>query len=78
MQQAEYFWEQARDVDIGFVRVSGAALALSVHEECLAWSRALAGAMREVDAAAAAALRERIAGLGAALAWVSCYCCCCC
>lgn len=69
-QQAEYFWEQARDVDIGFVRVAGAALALSVHKESLEWGRALAAAMKEVDDAAAAALRAKMAAMRAALAQV--------
>jgi hypothetical protein len=66
-QQAEYFWEQSRDVDIGFVRVAGAALALSIHEESLQWSRSLAAAMREVDEAAAAALRGKMAAMGGAI-----------
>lgn len=72
VQQAEYFWDQARDADLGFVRVSGAALALSVHEECLQWTRALAATMKEVDEAAAAALRAKMASMAEALARVSC------
>lgn len=61
VQQAAFFWEQAHDTDIGCVRISNASLALAVHEECCAWTRALAAAMRELDAAALAALREGIA-----------------
>ncbi|KAF8069431.1 DHC1 [Scenedesmus sp. PABB004] len=66
-QQAAYFWEQAHDVDVGCVSVSNAALALAVHEECCAWTRALTGAMRELDAAAVAGLRERMVADAAAL-----------
>jgi hypothetical protein len=55
---------------MGFVRVAGAALGLSVHEECLQWTRALAAAMREVDEAAAAALRAKMAAMDEALARV--------
>lgn len=40
--------------------VSNATLALAVHEECCAWTRALAAAMRELDAAAVAGLRARM------------------
>jgi hypothetical protein len=69
-QQAEYFWEQARDIDIGFVRVSGAALALSVHQECLMWMRALTAAMKEVDEAAVMSLRAKMAATAEALAKV--------
>jgi hypothetical protein len=69
-QQAEYFWEQARNVDLGFVRICGAALALSVHEECLQWTRALTAAMREVDEATAAGLRAKMAALNEALSKV--------
>lgn len=61
LQQAAFFWEQAHDTDIGCVRISNASLALAVHEECCAWTRALAAAMRELDAASLAALREGIA-----------------
>lgn len=54
-------------MDIGFVRVAGAALALAVHEESLQWTRALAAAMKEADEAAAAGLRSRIAAMEEAL-----------
>jgi hypothetical protein len=61
LQQAAFFWEQAHDTDIGCVRISNASLALAVHEECCAWTRALATAMRDLDVASLAAVREGIA-----------------
>lgn len=61
LQQAAFFWDQAHDTDIGCVRVSNGSLALAVHEECRAWTRALAAAMRELDVVALTALREDIA-----------------
>jgi len=57
----------AHDVDIGCVRVSNASLALGVHEECCAWTRALTAAMRELDVAALTSLREDIAAKHAVL-----------
>lgn len=61
LQQAAFFWDQAHDTDIGCVRISNASLALAVHEECCAWTRALTAAMRELDVAALTALREDFA-----------------
>ena len=67
MQQAAFFWEQAHNVDIGCICVSNTALALAVHEECCAWTRALAAAMRELDVAKVNGLRERMSTNHAAL-----------
>jgi hypothetical protein len=41
--------------------VGNGSLALAVHEECCAWTRALAAAMRELDVAVLTALRDDIA-----------------
>lgn len=57
-------------MDLGFVRIAGAALAMSVHEECLQWTRALAVTMKEVDEATAAGLRAKMATMEEALARV--------
>lgn len=61
LQQAAFFWGMAHDLDIGCVRVGNASLAMAVHEECCAWTRALAAAMRELDVAAVTSLRDSIA-----------------
>lgn len=46
---------------MGCVRISNASLALAVHEECCAWTRALTAAMQELDVAALTALRDDFA-----------------
>jgi hypothetical protein len=57
-------------MDVGFIRMSCTALALSVFEECCAWSRSLAGVMRELDVAQLNTLRDKIATYHAGLAVV--------
>jgi dynein heavy chain len=58
---------QAKDFDQDFIRVSCHALAASVCDEALAWVRAIAQTMRELDALAEAGLRDKIVRLQAAL-----------
>lgn len=58
---------QAKDFDQDFIRVSCHALASSVCDEALAWVRAIAQTMRELDAVTEAALRDKIAKYQAAL-----------
>lgn len=67
LQQANFFWDLAHDVNIGCVCISNSALALAVHEECCAWTRALAAAMRELDVSVVNGLREKMAADHAAL-----------
>ncbi len=60
LQQCAYFTDQARDVDLGVVRLAAAPLAGAVVRECTAWSSALMAAMRELDEARLGALRSQM------------------
>lgn len=67
LQQAAFFWDQQHDTATACVQVVNASLALAVHEECCAWTRSLAAAMRELDVAALTGIREDIAAKHAVL-----------
>lgn len=59
-KQAQYFADQQRDVVMGFICLSVGQLASSVRGECVAWSSALAAAMRDLDQGSLGATRARM------------------
>lgn len=67
LQQATLFWDLAKESDVGFVRVTGTALALSVYEEVCAWSRSLAAVMYDLDAVQLQQMRDKMAAQHAEL-----------